>query len=227
MIVTEKKPIEEVLNSLADEKSVFIVGCQGCPEGAQTGGEEEIADLAKKLGEAGKEVTGSVLIDFLCNKVLVGVRLSRNLESVKKAGGLLVVSCGVGVQAVANIAAKPVYPALNTVSMGGVQGLWPSNERCGECGECVLDMTGGICPVTMCAKSLMNGACGGSNDGKCEVHADKECGWYLIYDRLKSLNRLDNLKKYMAPRSFSKQDFPIDKLGTTLWALEVDEKAAD
>jgi len=106
----------------------------------------------------------------------------------------LVLSCGIGVQAVSNVVNKTVRPALNTMSLGGFQGLWPSEERCGQCGDCVLDLTGGICPITRCAKSLLNGPCGGSSNGKCEISKDIDCAWHLIIERLEALGELDRIK---------------------------------
>jgi len=223
MIVTERKPVEEVIESLEHEQSVFILACGGCPEGADTGGQKEIEFLSDKLREEGKQTPGGMLVDFLCNKVLVGMRLSRRRETVLSADAILVVSCGIGVQATGAMVPLRVVPALNTLSMGGVQGLWPSSERCGECGDCVLDTTGGICPITTCAKGLLNGACGGSQGGKCEVDPEKDCGWYLIYERLKKLGRLDDLKRIQPLRNYRNMEFPMERRHSIYWALEEEE----
>jgi hypothetical protein len=138
----------------------------------------------------------------------------------------VIYSCGVGIQAIANMVMKPVVPGLNTISVGGLQGLWPSSERCGQCGDCLLAYTGGICPITACSKSLVNGTCGGTDDGKCEVSKEKDCGWYLIYERLKSLGRLDDLNRMAAPRNHARQDIPDNKRRTMLWAVEAEKAAA-
>ena len=225
MLVTKQKPFEEVLAGMEGEKAVFIVACCGCPVGAETGGTERAAEYAEKLRGVGKEITGITGIDFLCNKALVGVRLNRVLDKVRKADSVLVISCGIGVQAVSNMLDKITHPALNTISMGGMQGLWPSTERCGECGECHLDDTGGICPITACSKSLVNGQCGGAKNGKCEVNKEKDCGWQAIYERLAELGQLDKMRKPTALRDFSKMEFPYEELKTTIrWALEVEEQ---
>jgi len=166
---------------------------------------------------------GTAVIDFLCNKALVGLRLSRRLDELKAADCLVVSSCGVGVQATAAMVDKPCHPALNTISSAGFQGLWPSNERCAQCGECVLSYTGGICPVTTCAKGLLNGSCGGSHEGTCEVEKDRPCGWYLIYERLKSLGRLDDYKRLLPVRDHKKMDLPLKHRSTIRWALEAKE----
>ena len=140
----------------------------------------------------------------------------------EKADAILVLSCGVGVQSTATMIDIRCVPGLNTISLGGTQGIWPSNERCGLCGDCLLALTGGICPITMCSKSLVNGTCGGTNDGKCEVSSKKDCGWYLIYKRLEELGRTEDLLKLARPRDHALQLFP-DKLKNSIrWALEVD-----
>ena len=110
---------------------------------------------------------------------------------------------------------------LCTISMGARQGLWAGEERCGQCGDCLLDRTGGICPVTACSKSLVNGTCGGTNDGQCEVDSHRPCGWLRIYERLRDLGRVESLKSFNAPRDHRKFDFPEARRKTVLWALEV------
>ncbi len=204
MIVTEKKPIDEILESLGEEKNIFLLGCNGCAEVCETGGETALLAMKEELENAGKTITGQVLIDFLCNKVLVSMRLSRYADELKEMDSLLILTCGIGVQSVSNVVEKVIHPALNTISLGGFQGLWPSEERCDQCGDCVLDLTGGICPVTSCAKGLLNGPCGGASEGKCEVDPERDCGWDRIYNRLKTRGRLENLKKYREPRDYNK-----------------------
>jgi hypothetical protein len=204
MLVTEKKPIEEILEFLKDDKNIFLVVCNGCPEACETGGEKALKEVKEELEKNGKTVNGTVLIDFLCNKMLVTTRLFRKAKEVNSADSVLVLSCGIGVQAVSNILDKPVYPGLDTVSLGGFQGLWPSNERCEECGQCYLGITGGICPITFCSKGLLSGPCGGAKEGKCEVNSEIDCGWHLIYERLKKIKRLDLLKKPAKPRNYQK-----------------------
>ncbi|HUT35718.1 MAG TPA: methylenetetrahydrofolate reductase C-terminal domain-containing protein [Planctomycetota bacterium] len=223
MLVTEEKPIKEILGALEADKKLFVVGCAGCPEGWETGGPQKVAELADKLRAGGKEVVGTTMIDFLCNKALVGLRLGRCIEALKAADAVLVVSCGIGVQATAAMVDKPCHPALNTISSAGFQGLWPSSERCQQCGECVLSLTGGICPITTCAKSLLNGSCGGSHEGTCEVEKNRPCGWFLIYERLKALGKLDNYKKLQPVRNFGKMDVPLKHRSTIRWALEAKE----
>lgn len=224
MIVTERKPLDEILEQLRDDRKVFLVVCGGCPEGAKTGTPEEVEKLKKELKEAGREIVGDIRIDFLCNKALVGTRLMRRLDQLAKADALLVLSCGIGVQATAAIAARRTHPALNTVNMGGFQGLFMSAERCLECGECVLSYTAGICPITTCSKSLLQGQCGGAKNGKCEVSKDRPCGWELIWERAHELGLEDRLRCFVPLRSYSKWDFPDELRTTVRWALEMEEQ---
>jgi len=203
MLYTENKPIEEILESLGKEKNIFLLGCNGCAEVCETGGEKTLSAMNIELEKAGKNVTGTCLVDFLCNKMLVATRLAREMDILQHSDSILVLTCGIGVQAVSKVINKVVHPAANTVSLGGLQGLWPAEERCQACGDCALDYTGGICPVTFCAKSLLNGPCGGAKDGKCEVDKEKDCGWQLIFERLQKVGRLENLKKVRSPRDHS------------------------
>ncbi len=225
MNATEPKPIEEVLESLVGASSVYIVGCTGCPVGCDVGGQEWLAEMTEALTAAGKTVTGGCLLELLCNKALVGIKLGRFAEQVLAADAVLVGSCGVGVQAVGNMVARRAVPALNTVCLGDVQGLWPGEERCAECGECLLAWTGGLCPITLCAKSLVNGQCGGTgDDGACEVSPEHPCGWKLIYDRLTELGRLDDMRRFVDPRDYRKRRLPDAARKTIRFALEVAEE---
>jgi hypothetical protein len=215
--------MDTVLESLSGVGAVFIVACGGCPVGCKSGGQERIDQLAHALASDGTQVTGSTLIDFLCDKALVGAQLEYHLPALRETEALLVVSCGIGVQATGNMVDLPVIPANNTLSAQGMQGLWPSEERCAGCGDCALDLTGGICPITSCSKSLLNGMCGGQKDGKCEVESDRDCGWFKIYDRLRDLGKLDNLRTLARMRDFRKMDIPGAQRKTTRWAIEAME----
>jgi len=223
MVVNIPKPDKELIDLLDEYKSLFVVACGGCPVGCESGGTERVEELEKLLAKNGKKVTGSALIDFLCNKALVGSKLISYLDPLKNTDAVLVVSCGIGVQATGNIIDLPAVPANDTLSSQGMQGLWPSSERCAGCGTCYLSLTGGICPVTTCSKSLLNGMCGGQHDGKCEVEESRDCGWYLIFNRLKDLGKLDNLKKIPEMRDYRKLDVSDKERTTTRWALEKPE----
>ena len=221
MLFTQNKPIEEVLASLGAESKIFLLGCNGCAEACETGGEKALSAMKAELEKAGKNVTSTTLVDFLCNKMLVATRLAREIDKLKQSDSILVLSCGLGVQAVSKVISKVVHPAANTVSLGGLQGLWPSDERCLACGDCALDYTGGICPITFCAKGLFNGPCGGAKDGKCEVDPEKDCGWQLIYERLQNVGRLENFKKIRAPRDHTKMLPSSELRKTSFYDIEV------
>jgi len=179
--------------------------------------------MKELLEEAGKEVTGYTVIDFLCQKALVASRLRPLEEKVMAADGVLVLSCGIGIQAAAAMIKKPVHPGCNTVSLGWSRGEWQGEERCMECGDCLLDYTGGICPLTACTKGLINGPCGGASNGKCELAKEKECGWEKIYQRLKELGKLDRLKRFIPPKDYNKMRPRPEILSTSLWALEQED----
>jgi len=220
MIYTQNKPIDEVLESLASEKNIFLLACNGCAEVCETGGQKALSEMKAELEKAGKNVAGEALVDFLCNKLLVATRLATERDKLKQADSILALTCGVGVQALAKVVDMVVHPGANTVSLGGLQGLWPSDERCQACGDCALDYTGGICPITSCAKELLNGPCGGSQDGKCEIDPEKECGWFKIYERLEKLGRLENLQKIYSPRDHNKMIPSPDLRKTSFYDLE-------
>jgi ferredoxin len=221
MLLSQQKSLEEILHSLEGETKIFLLGCGGCAESSGTGGKTQVLEMKGKLEQAGKKITGHTVIDFLCQKALVQSRLRGKVKEVKEADSLLVLTCGVGVQAVSAVSDKITHPACNTVPLGGSRGEWKGTERCKECGDCVLDSTGGICPLTACSKYLLNGACGGTTkEGKCEVDQEMECGWKLIHERLEKLGRLDKLRRVCEPKDHSKMIPPKGLRLSDRWALE-------
>jgi hypothetical protein len=204
MIYSEQKPFDEILAYLEKDGSVFVLGCNGCAQSSGSGGPQQVAEIKDKLAAAGKKVTGSKVIDFLCEKALVKSDLKGRVEQLQAADAILVLTCGIGVQSVAAAVNKPVYPGCNTVNLGGIRGEWEGTERCIECGQCLLYHTGGICPLTACTKSLISGACGGANHGKCEISKDRDCGWELIYERLKERGLLYRLEDLLKPLDHKK-----------------------
>ena len=220
MLRSTQKPFEEVLGYLEGESRVFVVGCDGCAQSSGSGGPDQVADMKVKLEAAGKNVTGTDVVPFLCEKALVKSRLATKTKAIMTSDSVLVMTCGVGVQAVAASVNKLCHPACDTVNLGGSRGEWLGSERCRECAECVLDSTGGICPLTTCTKGLLSGQCGGASQGKCELSPEKDCGWELIYLRLKSLNQLDRLKKLAPPKSWAKMAPNVDMIATSQFALE-------
>jgi len=224
MILTSRKKSKEIIKWCEDDKRLFVLICGGCPAGAETADPVGAGKLKEALTQKGVEITGELTVDFLCNRALLGERLGRHAEELYAADRVLVLACGVGVQATASMVELPVVPGLDTVNRGGIHAKWPSEERCQACGECVIAWTGGICPKTTCSKGLLNGACGGTtDDGNCEVSDERPCGWKLIYDRLKELGRESDLLKEMPLNKYTKWEFPNELRTTTRWALEVDE----
>jgi hypothetical protein len=220
MLRSEQKPLTEILEALKGEEGIFILGCDGCAQASHTGGEPQVREMKGLLEGAGKKITGYTVIDFLCEKALVASRLRPQEAQVMEADALLVLTCGVGVQAVAQMVKRPVRAACNTISLGGARGEWQGTERCVECGNCLLNYTGGICPLTACSKGLRNGACGGASKGKCEVSPEKPCGWEQIYERLREIGRLDQLKTFIPPQPWNKQRPRPELLATSWWSIE-------
>lgn len=222
MLISERKPLEEIFEMLDGERRIFLLGCNGCAAASGTGGEREILELKDELEKEGKAVTGWKVIDFLCQKALVRSSLKPYEAELRTADSILIACCGIGVQATATVVNKPVHPACNTTSLGGIRGTWQGEERCLECGQCFLDLTGGICPLTACVKQLVNGPCGGAKDGKCEFEPEaRTCGWELIYERLKKLDRLDLLRQSKPQfKDYARMQPPKELRSTRRWALE-------
>jgi ferredoxin len=200
--ITKQKPLEEILPSLGKAKKVFLIGCGTCATICHTGGKAEVLAMKEKLEAEGKKVTGWMVIPTACDE-LTREALKENAEAIESADAILVMSCAFGVQTVTMYSDKPVYPALNTLFVGKEETPGHFIEVCMQCGNCVLATTVGICPLVRCAKSLLNGPCGGSVDGKCEVSPDTPCAWQLIYDRLKALGQLDKMEEIVAVRDWS------------------------
>jgi len=200
--ITEQKPIEEIVESLGKAKKVYLVGCGTCATICHTGGKSEVLDMKEKLEADGRKVTGWMVVPTACDD-LTKYALEEQAEEVNKADAILAMTCAFGVQTMAMFADKPVYPALNTLFIGKEEAPGQFIEVCMQCGNCVLAKTAGICPLVRCAKSLLNGPCGGSVEGKCEVSPDIPCAWQLIYDRLEALGQLDVLEEIVPLRDWS------------------------
>jgi ferredoxin len=204
MIVAEQKPLEEIKGLLGEAGRVLIVGCGTCVTVCFAGGEKEagilgsLLRMSTKMDGHPKDVS-EVTVQRQCEwEYLDAIR-----ERVAEADIVLSLGCGVGVQALAERYPNAiVVPGLNTAFMGLPleQGVWA--ERCAACGQCLLGLTGGICPIARCSKQLLNGPCGGSSKGKCEVNADIDCAWQLIYDKLKAQGRLHLLMEITPPKDW-------------------------
>ncbi len=202
MLITELKAKETIL-SLATGK-VFIINCHGCKEVHFPVKEAEA--VQEELKAAGK-VTGILTTDYICNPENTTLRLSKVAAEIEAADAVLVFSCGVGVQTIAeHLFPKKVYACCDTYPLPGFQGVTPLEHDCKQCGECYLNLTGGICPITACSKSLVNGQCGGAKNGMCEVDSNMECGWERIYRRLAQLGRLDVMKCPIQVRNYATDD---------------------
>jgi len=200
MIITEKKPIEEIKESLKDSKKVFIMGCGTCATLSQTGGEEQVKEMAQLLSD--KEIVGTVVIETPCDKRILKRDLRALSASLNAADTVLVLSCGVGVQTLAELTGKIAIPGLNTKFIGMTEHIGAFYQRCLACGDCILDETGGICPISRCPKGLLNGPCAGHMDEKCEVDREKDCAWVLIYKRMKDTGQLDKFRAFRKPRNY-------------------------
>jgi hypothetical protein len=185
MIITKQKELDKILEKLKNRKSVFIVGCAACATKCATGGEEQVQAMSVELSKQGLAITGTVVLDTPCDIRIVKKDLARD-EKAQKADSLVLLTCGAGVQAIsAVLEEKELVPALDTMFLGTIERLGNFQQFCSLCGDCIIDETGGICPVTRCAKSLVNGPCGGALKGKCEVNVENDCVWVTIYDKLK------------------------------------------
>jgi len=191
MIVTKKKDFQELMGNVKIYRRFFLLGCSECAALCGTGGEPELKEMKEALEAEGKEVTGTFVAKVGCQVLGTKVELKPYKEAIEKAECIIVLSCGAGTQtAVELYEDKPVYPANDTMFLGNMTRLKVFDERCSFCGECILDKTGGICPITMCPKGILNGPCGGCKEGHCEVSPDIPCAWVKIYERMKKLNRL-------------------------------------
>ena len=205
--ITKKKPEEEIDRLINGLVRVFIIGCGTCVTLTHTGGEPEVKAMKEKLADKGKLITGEVLLPVACDN-LTAEAMKEHGEYIGQSDVLLIMTCAFGVQTIARQSEKMVVPALDTLFIGKETGLGRFDEICTQCGTCILGETGGICPVTSCHKGLVNGPCGGTNNGKCEIDPEKDCAWTLIYNRLKELGRLDSMKKFQKPRNHQGQPSP-------------------
>ncbi len=205
MIVAEKKPIEEIIDYVKDFQKLLIAGCNECVTVCEAGGKKEVGILASALrmyfmNEGKKVDIDEVTLERQCDhEYLEEIR-----DRIDQYDAVLSLACGVGVQFMAEkYFSTPVFPGVNTCFMGAAEerGVW--SERCQGCGQCILGKTAGICPISRCAKRLLNGPCGGSTKGKCEISKDLDCAWQIIIDRLKELDRFDEYEQIMPIKDWS------------------------
>jgi len=216
MIITEQKPLEEILSALKESGKIFLVGCGECAATCKTGGEPELKRMKEELEKQGKIVLGACMPGAPCVSAQIKTELAKNMKVLREADAVLVLACGLGVQSVKDNdrLALRVVPACNTLFGAVMDAQGNFYEKCSMCAECVLSDTGGICPITLCPKGLLNGPCGGMDKGKCEVDKDKDCAWVLIYKELDKKKRLGDFKKIKGPKDFKKTTKPHKTLIT-------------
>ena len=214
MIVGDRKPFQEIADNLKDKDKVLILGCGTCVSVCMAGGEKEVELLATQLRmqnqKEGRQVEVSeATIQRQCDLEYI----EPIIEQARQCGTVLSMACGAGVQFVAQqMPDVPVLAGLNTRFIGYARAEGEWEENCRACGDCLLSDYGGVCPVTICAKSLLNGPCGGTSQGKCEASPEKDCAWVLIYERLKTQGKLDNLRSFREPRQFNISQNPLSQV---------------
>ncbi len=210
MIITKKREHKDLMENIKNYNSLFLIGCSECATLCGTGGEPELISMKESLEAEGKKVTGAFVAKTGCQILGTKVELKQFRDALAETDCILVMSCGAGTQtAVELFKDKPVYPTNDSLFLGNMTRIQMFDERCSLCGKCILDKTGGICPVTACPKGLLNGPCGGTNNGKCEVSSDIECAWVRIYNRLKCLDQLDEMRKTAEPKDWSAHKKPM------------------
>lgn len=220
MVIGERKPFKEIVKMLSGHKKILVLGCGGCVTVCLTGGDDAVKVLSSQLRMfRDKENDPLDVTEKTIERQCDPEYIEQISDAVEQIDGVLSLACGAGVQFVAErYPGMPVYPALNTTFVGGSKKEGYYVERCQTCGDCKLYYTGGICPIARCSKSLLNGPCGGSTKGKCEIDPQIDCAWQLIIDRLKSLNLMDRYEQIITandwrssrdggPRTMIREDF--------------------
>ena len=206
MILTVSKKWSEIREACKQWQlhTVAVISCGSCSAQCGTGGTEGLKKIVASLEQDGIKVAASIVIEEPCDRRLVKNDLRHIKDQTQDIDGYLVASCGMGAQTVREITNKPVIITADTIMMSQTERIGMYHEKCRACGQCLLNETGGICPITTCAKSLLNGPCGGVIDGKCEVGGyQNDCGWVAIYNRLKDMGQLELFSKVRPPRDWS------------------------
>lgn len=216
MIGLRQKPTEKILEYLDGKENIVIMGCGGCATIFHAGGESEVEEMADTLSRQGKNILAAIpapLGQFTCYAPWSRERLEHHRREIEHCEAMLMMTCGCGLQVVQEILSKdydiiiPIYPATDAIGdLGGGPSLF--QEKCHQCGDCLLADFAGICPFTLCPKGLLNGPCGGAKFDKCELDSKLDCIWLSIYERLKRLGELDKLKGLVAPKNYSKMNRP-------------------
>jgi len=225
MIVAERKPFDEIKEMVKDHRKIMVMGCGTCVAVCMAGGEKEVELLASQLRISrkleGKDVE---VIEETVTRQCDREYMEPILDQARECDAVISMACGVGIQLLSDLIEEiPVYPGVNTRFIGTneAEGVWL--ERCMMCGNCILGETGGICPIAICAKGLVNGPCGGTNKGKCEVSPDKDCAWTLIYNRLEKQGKLDNIRQIFPPKRYGLHVNPITQVNPAYQHAQMEE----
>ncbi|HEB30054.1 MAG TPA: 5,10-methylenetetrahydrofolate reductase [Spirochaetes bacterium] len=215
--ITRSKDQDSILESLEKYSAVFIIGCGTCATMCRTGGVTEVLNMVQALKQNGKNVVGWTVIPTTCD-ILSHEIIKQEQDKIDKAEAVLEMTCGFGNQQIGAGCGIAVIPANDTISIGREFPEGNYTSACMQCGECLLGSTASICPMVLCPKSLGNGPCGGTDNGKCEVDKNKDCAWTLIYNRLEAQGRLDVLREYQPPKNYQKALEPV------LYSLEEEKE---
>ncbi len=214
MHATIQKPIGEIAGHIRTHEKIFVVGCNNCAWKCHSGGEDETAKMAERLERRGIKVVGYTVPGpqgmSLCKLSHTRKVLNEDYgDQVRQADAFLVLGCGQGVHTVIDATnGGMVHPGCDTIFGGETVSDTDIEEYCALCGECVIEFTGGLCPMTLCSKQLLNGPCGGAENGACEVDPERPCGWIMIYERLKKMDRLDLLAPFQPPKNNARRSRP-------------------
>ena len=199
--ITRQKPFDDIKEQLADFDRPLIIGCGTCTTMTRTGGIDQVLEMKDQLQDLGKLVSGWTVIPTACDE-MTEVSMRENERALQNASCILAMTCALGVHRMSLYIDRPIIPALDTLFIAVEDTPGYFHEVCAQCGQCILGETAGICPITACHKGLVNGPCGGTNHGKCEVDKEKDCAWTLIYQRLKEQGRLDLMRRYRSPKNY-------------------------
>ena len=217
MVGQKQKPFDEIIKSLEGKEKIVIIGCGGCARLFKTGGDIEVRQMERTLAEKGKNVLAAISLplgEFTCYAPQCRARIVQHKKEIEECDAILVLSCGDGLQIVNEILLegddkilKLVLPGNDTLGlMGGGPDLF--KEKCQQCGECIVGMYAGICPLTQCAKELLNGPCGGYKKDKCETDPERDCAWIKIYKRLSDMGMLERIEEIVPPKDWKKRSRP-------------------
>ena len=206
MIISQQKPLVEVLKSIENCHKIFLIGCGECATTCKTGGQAELEIIKQELEKAGKTVLGYCIPEAPCVAAKIKNEIAKNIKLLKESDAVLVYACGLGAQSVKDNDrfGLLILPGNDTLCAGVMDAWGNFFEKCSLCGECILDKTFGICPVTLCPKGILNGPCGGMDKGKCEVDKEKDCAWVLIYKESSKKNKIEDFKKILGAKDFKK-----------------------